>query len=416
MLALPDYAPMDLLFNSRDGLPRTQSLRNTVVIVLWVTALLIVCLRVVLSYPQHDVFVTYVDAGRKWIESRPLYSTTRSFVYSPLIAACFAPFSWLPQRLGAIIWRLGNAAAFCGAVACWLKVRLHNRIPKSDAWLVFLLLLPLAIGNFNNGQVNPLIIALLMISILAAYSGRWMSAAVCIAISAYLKIYPLAFGLLLVLLYPRQLGWRLAVVLALLGALSFMLQQPGYVFEQYQRWFVSRAADNRRMNMDIAPRDFAMLLKVAHINLSGYALIALQVLAGAAAAAICAFGRLRRWSEERLLVCVFSLGSCWMLLFGPSTEDATYVILAPPLVLSMVDAFYQPWLAPMRVLPCVSFAVLLLGLGMNSFLSLKKSVYTMSVQPFGALIFIVYALTWTLTSSLWNQHGSRTEPRGQEVN
>src|SRR5215467_3186852 len=133
-----------------------------------------------------------------------------------------------------------------------------------------------------------------------------MSAALCIAISAYLKIYPVAFGLLLVLLYPRQLGWRLAVLLALLGALSFRLQQPGYVFEQYQRWFVSRAADNRRMNMDIAPRDFAMLLKVAHINLSGYALIALQVLAGAAAAAICTFGRLQRWSQERLLVCVFS--------------------------------------------------------------------------------------------------------------
>jgi hypothetical protein len=43
--------------------------------------------------------------------------------------------------------------------------------------------------------------------------------------------------LLLVLLYPRQLGWRLAVILVLLGALSFTLQQPAYVFEQYQRWF-----------------------------------------------------------------------------------------------------------------------------------------------------------------------------------
>jgi hypothetical protein len=77
--------------------------------------------------------------------------------------------------------------------------------------------------------------------------------------------------LLLVLLYTRQLGWRLAAVRVLLGALSFMLQQPAYVFEQYQRWFVSRAADDRRMNMDIAPRDFAMLLRVVHINLSGYA-------------------------------------------------------------------------------------------------------------------------------------------------
>jgi hypothetical protein len=72
---------------------------------------------------------------------------------------------------------------------------------------------------------------------------------------------------------------------------SVMLQQPDYVFEQYQRWFVSRAADNRRMNMDIAPRDFAMLSKVAHVNLSGYGLVAQQVLAAAAAAAIWTFGR-----------------------------------------------------------------------------------------------------------------------------
>ena len=70
-----------------------------------------------------------------------------------------------------------------------------------------------------------------------------------------------------------------------------------------------------------------------------------------------------------------------MLLFGPSTEDATYVILAPSLVLSMVDASYQPWVAPMRILPWVSFTVLLLALGINSLLSLGKNVYTMSSNP-----------------------------------
>jgi glycosyl transferase family 87 len=394
---------MDFRFALRDSGARTQSLLNTLVTALWVTALVIVCFRVALSYPQHDVFVTYVDAGRKWIESQPLYSTTRGFVYSPLIAACFAPFSWLPERLGAVLWRLLNAAAFCWAVAWWLKMGLHDRIPKTGSWLVFLLLLPLAIGNFNNGQVNPLIIGLLMISILAAYSGQWTTAALCIGISAYIKIYPLAVGLLLVLLYPRQLGWRLAAVLVLLGALSFVFQRPGYVFEQYQRWFVSRGADNRRMNMDIAPRDFAMLLRIVHINLSGHAIIAMQVLAGAAAAAVCIFGRIERWSEKRLLTCVFALGSCWMLLFGPSTEAATYVMLAPPLVLAMVDAFYQPRSSAMRILVCISFAVLLLGLGMSSFLSLKKGVYNMSVQPLGAVIFAVYAVTWTLMSSPWDQ-------------
>jgi hypothetical protein len=295
-----------------------------------------------------------------------------------LIAGCFAPLSWLPARHGAVLWRLLNAAVFCWAIARWLKVGLHNGIPKRSFWLVFLLVLPLAIGNFNNGQVNPLIIGLLMIAILAAYSEQWTTAALCIGVPAYLKIYPLSVGLLLVLLYPRQLGWRLAAVLVLLGALSFMLQQPAYAFEQYQRWFVSRAADDRRMNMDIAPRDFAMLLRVVHINLSGYAVIVLQVLAGAGAAAVCAFGRLQKWSEERLSVCVFSLGSCWMLLFGPSTEDATYVMLAPALVLTMVESLHKPRLSGMVVVLCVSYCLLLLGLVMNSFLGLRKSVYTMS--------------------------------------
>ena len=38
---------------------------------------------------------------------------------------------------------------------------------QSSYWLVFLLILPLSLGNFNNGQVNPMIIGLLMIAIVA---------------------------------------------------------------------------------------------------------------------------------------------------------------------------------------------------------------------------------------------------------
>jgi len=244
-----------------------------------------------------------------------------------------------------------------------------------------------------------------MLSISAAYSGQWTIAALWLGISAYIKIYPLAVGLLLLLVYPRQLGWRLVVILVLLGVLSFLLQQPAYVFEQYQRWFASRAADNRRANMDIAPRDFIMLLRTVHINLSGYAVVVLQVLAGAGGAAICVLGQLWKWSEEQLLICVLSLGTCWMLLFGPSTEAATYVMLAPPLVLAMLQSFHQSSYPAMRLWICASYAVLLLGSLMNSFLGLKKGVYTMSVQPFGGLLFAGYVLTWLMIPSLWNALG-----------
>jgi Glycosyltransferase family 87 len=394
---------MDVAFGSRESRPKTQRLLNTTVIALWTMVLLIVCVRVARSYPQHDVFVTYVDAGRKWAQSQALYATTRGFVYSPLVAACFAPFSWFPGVMGAIFWRLLNVALFCWAISWWLRTGLHHGIPRTAYWLVFLLLLPLSLGNFNNGQVNPLIIGLLMIAILAAHLKRWTLSAVCIGITAYLKIYPLSVGLLLVLIYPRQLSWRLALVLIGFGALSFILQQPAYVLEQYQRWFSSRAADNRRMNPDIAPRDFAMVLKAVHINLSSHAFMILQVLAGAALAALCVFGRFRRWSDERLLICLFALASCWMLLFGPSTEDATYVMLAPALVLTLVQAFHQTTPSWMRMLLCTSYAVLLLGLMVNSFSRLKKGVYVMSVQPSGTLIFAIAAVIWILLSARWKR-------------
>ena len=198
---------------SLEDRPKTGSFSNRFVIALWMTVLLIIAVRVALFYQQHNAYVTYVDAGRKWIESQPLYSTTRGFVYSPLIAAFFAPFAWLPVWLGALIWRLLTVAVFIGTIFWWLRAGLHNRIPRSSYWLVFLMLLPLSLGNFNNGQINPLLIGLLMTAVLAAYSKRWAISAICVGIAAYLKIYPLAVGLLMVLIYPRQLGWRLAVTL-----------------------------------------------------------------------------------------------------------------------------------------------------------------------------------------------------------
>ena len=309
--------------------PKFRRLLNILVIGLWAAVLLGISIRIGFFSHSHDVFGTYADAGHEWTASQPLYTYTRGFVYSPLVAAFFAPFSWLPIALGSVLWRLLNAAMFLAAIFWWLQAQITDHLPKSSYWLVFLLILPLSLGNFNNGQVNPMIIGLLMVALLAAHEKRWTLSAVAVGFSAYLKIYPLSVGLLLVLLYPRQLGWRLALALILMGAASFVLQRPAYVLEQYQRWFSTRAADDRRMNMDIAPRDFAMILRLLHINLSAHVVLVLQILAGAGAAVLCLVGRLRKWSEQRLLVCVLTTGTCWMLLFGPTTEDATYAMIAP---------------------------------------------------------------------------------------
>jgi hypothetical protein len=387
---------MTPLFASSENQRRTRLL-DVIVVVLWAAVLLGICIRIGLVSRDHDVFATYANAGRKWISSQPLYSYTRGFVYSPLIAALFGLFSWFPLWLGGILWRLLTASIFLAGIFCWLKE--ESAIPKSRHWLVFLLILPLSLGNFNNGQVNPLITGLLMIAIVSAHRSSWTICAICLGLTAYLKIYPLSVALLLVLLYPRQLAWRLLVTLLLMGVLTFLLQQPGYVLEQYQRWFGTRASDDRRMNMNIAPRDFAMLLKAMHVNLSSRIFLVLQLFAAALAAGVCIYGRIKNWSEDRLLVAVFTIGTSWMLLFGPSTEDATYAMIAPPVALALAQTQRMPgW---MRSLICSSYAVLLIGLILNAFFGLKKTPYTMSVQPLGALMFLTYAVVWTFDASLW---------------
>lgn len=374
---------------------------------LWILVLLGICVRIGFAPHSHDVFGTYLDAGERWRAGESLYNYTRGFVYSPLIAAFFSLFSWLPVSLGSMLWRLINATIFVGAILWWLHT--GDRVPKRLHWLVFLLILPLSLGNFNNGQVNPMIIGLLMISIVAAHTERWMLSALAIGFATYLKIYPLSVGLLLVLLYPTKLWWRLALVLILMGGLSFLLQRPAYVLEQYQRWVRTRAADDRRMNMNIAPRDFAMILRLLHINISANLLTVLQLIAAAAAAAVCVYGRFQKWSSERLIIWVFSAGTCWMLLFGPSTEDATYVLIAPPLACSLVEAFHRNMSVQMRILISASFGFLLVGLILNAFFGLKKTPALMSVQPFGAVLFAVYAAIWLFSSALWEKGPENTD-------
>src|SRR5260370_32823796 len=239
---------------------RADNRWNTLVTALWSAVLIGICIRIGVLSLDEGVVGNYGDGGRKWIGSQPLYAYTRGFVYSPLIAALFAPFSSFPHSFGGILWRLLTCTVLLAGVFWWLKEELHTGIPKARYWLVFLLILPLSLGNFNNGQANPLVTGLLMIAIVSAHRRRWTISALCLGVTAYLKIYPLAVGLLLVLLYPRQLGLRLLVTLLWMGALSSVLQEPAYVLEQYRIWFATRAADDPRATMDLPPSKSRILL------------------------------------------------------------------------------------------------------------------------------------------------------------
>ena len=377
--------------------------------VLWIALVLGVLIRSLLKPGSGTVFPIFHTAGARWLHGENLYSGRTDFLYSPLAAALFSPFALMPLWLANIVWRLGVAAAFLAAVRAWLRGGDGGtaRIPEKNHPLVFLILLPLSIGSINNAQANPLVVALVMFALIAARSARWAVAALCIGMVAYLKIYPLAAGLLLCVIFPRKFSWRLIVALVALGALSFILQKPAYVAEQYHNWKENRSVDERHYDIMNRPRDLWTLLYACGIELNLRLYFIIQLLGGGIIAALCFAGRLKKWGNDRVLTLIFTLVCCWMLLLGPATESSTYILLAPAVSLAAVEAFSRPFPQWMRALVASVLTILIGGAAFIAFAGRRRDLWSMSVQQIGTVLFAVFALAWVFRDSLWRDSDFR---------
>jgi hypothetical protein len=348
---------------------------------LWILAVAAILAHSWLKPNANTVYKNFQAGGERWLASANLYPKVDEYIYSPFAAALFAPLALLSTRLGNIVWRIVSLAVYAGAFAAWLK---QARAGERAAW-AWILLLPLSVGDMFNGQANPLIIGLLMLAILACRRERWMIAAFCVGVAAYFKVYPLALGLLLAVLHPRKFPWRLVLALAAIFGLSLILNRPAYVLAQYDNWIHTLGQDPRRtLNYFGTYRDFWLMLRVlrAPISVRGWAV--LQAASGAVLAIYLLVIQRRGSSGERLDFLVLALGTCWMLLFGPATESATYVILAPPLVLAWLR-----WQGARRgylAAAAACYALLIASQMLTSWAHLHQNAYTHLVQPVATLI------------------------------
>ena len=378
-----------------------------IVIGLWLAVILGVTIRGMAAPHQNSVFLVFRDAGRAWLAGQPLYSHVGKYLYSPLAAALFAPFALIPDWAASALWRLATGLAYLFAVIFWFRryqssSSYSSSSSSSGVPTVFglALLLPLSIGNLNNGQASPLIIALLICGCLAVLDQRWTLAAGCIAIATFFKIYPLAIGLLLAVIEPRKLSWRLVLGLLILGSLSLVLQRPDYVISQYGDWWRSLGADQRRVSTELGSwRDAWLLLRIAHVPITVGAYAILQAAAALAAAIYC-WWRSKHWDRAAVVWCVFSAGCLWITLFGPSTELATYIFLAPAVafacakVLTPVIQKRQPvgWL---QFLTVAAYGLLLLAEALNAWVPvIRQNNYLHAIQPVAALFFLAFILRW----------------------
>jgi Glycosyltransferase family 87 len=308
---------------------RPRSLRGWAILT-WLAALIAISLAVTIRGKPGKLYPTFVAAGDHFRLGEPIYGPVPEgqdqYRYSPLIAASFAPWGFLPTSVGSVLWRCLQALALLLALRAWSRVAV-----PSVPWPAFaLLVLPLAAGNLFNGQLNPIVAALLLASLAAFARERYGLAAAAIAAATMIKVYPLSLGLLLCVVEPRRFTPRLILALAIGAGLPFVIQDPRYVSQQFADWKERIDIDDRTdQEIHRGYHDFQKLLRRWGLPTQLTTYRYMEVAAGCAAAAFLFWGRGRGWTRDQQIQTCADLGLIWCTLFGPATESATYMLLAP---------------------------------------------------------------------------------------
>jgi Glycosyltransferase family 87 len=380
----------------------TPAQRGKIVLVVWAVAVLAVVVRAAATPHQNTVFTVFRDAGASWLNGANLYSYVGKFLYSPLAAAFFALFAWMPDSIGGAVWRLAIVGVYLSSFIFW--VRHFGKDLISSVYFPLFLLLPLSLGNLNNGQASLLVIGLLLNACLAIEARRWTLGAFLIAAATFFKIYPLVIGLLFVVIYPWRLGPRLLLSLLVLWLLSLVLQKPQYVLQQYHDWFACLGADQRRVSGTLGTwRDFWLLLRIIRvpITVSGYTM--LQVLVGGAIGLFCWWAhQVNRWEERSLIWMAFTLGCLWITLFGPSTELSTYVFLAPSLAFAVAATWQSRrsgdrYAGPFCLWLAATYLLFIVADALNAWVPvIRQNNYLHALQPIAALSFTAFVFAWSI--------------------
>lgn len=357
-------------------------------LILWLVLFSVVAVRATLMPRKNSVYPAYHAAGEHFLHNEDLYHRQDPsqgidlFRYVPSFAAFMIPMTILPEAWAGGVWRVLQ-----GLALLWVLILLGNRFwtKPNQKGLFLALCVPLSIGSLNNGQVNPLITISLGLGLVWSLESRWWIAGFALSVAVFLKVFPLAVALLFVLVG----GWRLALGL-LIGLLftegfSFWAGPWAYVLRQWAEWVDLLGHDDRRSwPIEAGYRDFWMLLKIIGATPPMWVYQGIQAGSGLVLAII-VFWVSRKWGALKGLLLAWGMGSCWIMVFGPTTESSTYTLLAPVLGFALMESF-SVGTKRFFVFPIWLAGILLLGGVFAGAFPNAGKLHAFGMQPIGAIL------------------------------
>ena len=368
-------------------------------IAVWGAVLLFVSVRVFIFPDSRTVYPIFSASGHLWWDGAELYEPYRptqvrnGYRYAPGFAILITPFAVLPDSIGGVLWRLFGAATFLGSLVWFVRSVLPLRLTGNPlAWLL-LLTLPLMLQSLNNGQANLLVAGCMLATVAAVREERWNLASMFLAIAFLCKLYPLVLGLVLIVLYPRQLIWRMPLACAVTLLAPFLCHQPDYVIDQYGKFIaLLRSEDRSEISGQHMYRDLWLLIYLYGLPISRSAYMIVQVAAGAGVAALCWHRQRLGWSPQALLTSTLALVTAWMMLLGPATESSSFALLALPFAWSVVEAVQGKTRSARHGLLWASFAMFILAVVVGG-MQREWRFHEAGVHSWGSLCYLMYLLS-----------------------
>jgi hypothetical protein len=235
------------VLHSPDRTPRRSALRAAA-LVAFGAALAGIVARFA-SRPAAD-FPVFHRAGGLFRAGADLYGGAWEYPYryAPGVAALFAPLSRLPLATARLTWAVASAA-LAWTVAAMLTARHRRPLAVLLAWLC--LLQPLA-QELAHGQVDVLVLFLLVAAGLLEDAEAEGTAGALVAFAAALKVAPA----LLAVDWAVRRRWRALLGVAaggLLLAVPVVVRYgPAGAVAQHLRWFATQSSDAGGMTTALA--------------------------------------------------------------------------------------------------------------------------------------------------------------------
>ena len=358
---------------------RLAQLYVAIALVVWLATEVAIAVMTARDPMANTTFDVYRTAVHAWTAGTEIYGPgIHGFLYFPTFLPVVAPFVWLGEPLGDVVWRCAYFLFLTWAL--WALARAAAPRAALPVLAALLLLgLPAAGMALQDGQATAPMFAAMVLATVAIGGARWWAAACWLALAVAIKPLALVLVLLALALHP-QLWLRFPAALLPLLLLPLVITAPGDLVPLYRAAFV-------KMQIAADPRhgpwaDLATMLEMAGWRPPAWLLTALRV--GAAAATLWLAGEARRRLPPLpAALAMLLLAVAYLLPFSPRSEETTYLMLGFAIAIPAALA----WFVERRRGLGLGLSVLALASGLQAFNGPLFHATEYWLKPLIALLF-----------------------------